>query len=63
MHDGAAEGELVGAGKAGGSVLRGGSDKKRKLSVAKRGLAEGGLPVGGLVLPWGLLEVVLGHRW
>ena len=27
VHDGTAEGELVGAGKAGGSVFQGGSDK------------------------------------
>ena len=63
VDDGSAEGELVGAGRAGGSVFRGGSDEQRELSVAKRRLAEGGLPVGGLVVAMGLLEVVLGHWW
>ena len=49
MGDGSAEGKLVGAGGVGGGVLRGGSDKQRELSGTKRGLAEGTLPVGGLV--------------
>ena len=35
-----------------GSVL-GGSDEQRELSVAKGGLAERGLPVGGLVVAVG----------
>jgi len=49
VGDGSAEGKLVGAGRAGGGVLQGGSDKWRELSGAKKGLAEGALPVGGLV--------------
>ena len=55
VDDGSAEGELVGAGKAGGSVFWGGSDEQRELSVAKRGLAESGLPVGGLVVAMGVV--------
>ena len=45
--------ELVGAGKAGGGVFWGGSEEWRELSVVKRGLAEGGLPVEGLVVAMG----------
>ena len=49
VGDGSAEGKLVGAGGAGGGVLRGGSDEQRELSDADKDLAEGTLPVGGLV--------------
>ena len=61
MGDGSAEGKLVGAGGAGGGVLRGGSDKQRELSGAKKGLAEGDCLWEGWCLLWGLLEVVVGH--
>jgi len=49
VDDGSAEGKLVGASGAGGGVFQGSSDEQRELSGAEKGLAEGALPVGGLV--------------
>ena len=53
VDDDSAEGKLVGADGVGGGVFQGGSDEQRELSGAKKGLAEGVLPVGGLVFAVG----------
>jgi len=60
VDDGSAEWELVGAGGAGGSVFWGGSEEWIELSGAERGLAGGGLPVGGLLVSVGAVGGVCG---